>query len=121
MPATILCIDDQEHGLFIRKIVLEREGYRVLTATNGARGLSLIDDHEVDAVVLDYRMEGMDGEAVASLIKRRRPELPVLMLSGYAADLPPRARQRVDAVVAKGEAGRLLVSELERILAAARP
>src|ERR1051326_2110767 len=81
MPPTILCIDDQEQGLFVRKMVLQREGYSVLTATNGALGLQLMEEHEIDAVVLDYRMTGVDGEAVASAIKRRRPDIPIVMLN----------------------------------------
>jgi DNA-binding response OmpR family regulator len=54
---------------FIRRILLEGRGYRVLTATSGARGLALLQQNTVDAVILDYRMEGMDGAAVATMIR----------------------------------------------------
>jgi CheY-like chemotaxis protein len=117
MPPTILCIDDQEQGLFVRKMVLQREGYSVLTATNGALGLQLMEQHEeIDAVVLDYRMTGVDGEAVASAIKRRRPDIPIVMLSGYASELPKRALKLVDAVVEKGQTVRALYTALHDVI-----
>jgi CheY-like chemotaxis protein len=117
MPPTILCIDDQEQGLFVRKMVLQREGYSVLTATNGALGLQLIEQHEeIDAVVLDYRMTGVDGEAVASAIKRRRPDIPIVMLSGYASELPKRALKLVDAVVEKGQTVKALYTALHDVI-----
>ena len=47
----ILCIDDEDLGLEIRKMVLEREGFTVLTAKDGASGLSLFDTEEIDAVI----------------------------------------------------------------------
>lgn len=116
MPAKILCIDDHEQGLFIRKTVLQQRGYVVLTATSGARGLSLIEQHEIDAVVLDYRMEGIDGGAVASIIKRRNPEIPIVMLSGYVDELPDRVLKVVDAVVEKGQAAKALYSTVKRLI-----
>ena len=116
MARTVLCIDDQEQGLFVRKMVLQREGYSVLTATSGALGLQLIEQHDVDAVVLDYRMSGADGEAVASAIKRRRPEVPIVMLSGYASELPQRALKLVDAVVEKGQTVKALYSALHDLI-----
>jgi CheY-like chemotaxis protein len=68
---TILCIDDNRAGLAIRKLLLEHQGYSVLTAEDGVIGLSLLERHPVDAVVLDYRMPGMDGDAVAQIIRQR--------------------------------------------------
>ena len=76
----ILCIDDEDLGLEIRKMVLEREGFSVLTARDGATGISVFDSARVDAVVLDYAMPGMDGGQVAAILPRAVPgehELPV--------------------------------------------
>ena len=52
----ILCVDDHENGLFARKLLLEEEGYKVLTASNGQEGWRLFMSHSIDAVVLDYQM-----------------------------------------------------------------
>ena len=72
----ILCIDDEDLGLEIRKMVLEREGFTVLTAKDGASGLSLFDTEEIDAVIVDYAMPGMDGGQVAALLRARKPHIP---------------------------------------------
>ena len=68
----ILCIDDEELGLEIRKLVLERQGFTVLTARDGHTGLTIFDTHQVDAVVLDYAMPGMDGGQVATILRQRQ-------------------------------------------------
>jgi CheY-like chemotaxis protein len=77
---TILCIDDNRAGLAIRKLLLEHQGYSVLTAEDGVSGLSLLERNPVDAVVLDYRMPGMDGDAVAQIIRKEHPGLPIVIL-----------------------------------------
>jgi len=55
MP-TVLCIDDNRESLQIRKLLLEMQGYAVLTADSGHAGLSLLAENLVDVIVLDYRM-----------------------------------------------------------------
>jgi CheY-like chemotaxis protein len=80
-PPTILCIDDEGLGLKIRRTVLERAGYRVLTAEDGPTGLSLFREQEVDGVVLDYYMPEMDGGVVAETMRRERPSVPIMLLS----------------------------------------
>ena len=79
----ILCIDDEALGLQIRKAVLERAGYRVLTALDGSSGLTLFAGEPVEGVILDYFMPGMDGGQVATAMRKQRPEVPILLLSAY--------------------------------------
>lgn len=62
----ILCIDDEPKGLQVRQVLLEMDGYRVLTATSGREGLELFATNPVRTVVLDYRMPEMDGGQVAA-------------------------------------------------------
>ena len=99
---TILCIDDDEAILRYEKVLLERSGYAVLTAASAQQGLRLVTMCECDAVLLDYEMPGMNGNEVAFEIKRIRPELVVIMLSG--CDVPTHALDLVDAYVPKLEA-----------------
>ena len=80
---TVLCIDDEEPGLLVRKVLLESAGYRVLTARSGEEGLGTFQSEHVDAVVLDYWMAGMNGVAVARKLKGLSPTVPILMLSAY--------------------------------------
>ncbi len=111
----ILCVDDEPIGLRVRKLMLEHAGYEVLTASSGLEGLSVFSQESVRAVVLDYAMPEMNGGEVAAEMKRRKPEIPILMLSAYV-DLPDDALQFVDARSVKGESPVALLSELERLL-----
>jgi CheY-like chemotaxis protein len=86
-PLTILCIDDEALGLQIRQAVLERAGYRVLTAVNGESGIALFHNNTIDAVLLDYLMPGMDGGEVAAAMRSIRPDVPILLHSA-CVDLP---------------------------------
>lgn len=76
---TVLCIDDEVLGLEIRRVVLEREGYTVLTANDGPTALTMFRDSAVDAVVLDYAMPGMDGAKVAKALREIHPHVPILL------------------------------------------
>ena len=99
---TVLCIDDEELGLEIRKMVLEREGYTVLVARDGNSGLSIFESEHGDAVILDYAMPGLDGGKVAALMRQLKPNVPILMLSAHV-QLPDSVRGTVDISAIKGE------------------
>jgi CheY-like chemotaxis protein len=77
----ILCVDDEENQLAIRKVVLERAGYSVLTASSGQQALNLLDAHKIDLVLSDHLMPGLSGTKLARQIKERNPDLPVILLS----------------------------------------
>jgi CheY-like chemotaxis protein len=111
----ILCIDDEDLGLEIRKMVLEREGFTVLTARDGLTGLSVFETEPVDAVVLDYAMPGMDGGEVAAILRQRRPNIPILMLSAYVA-LPESVMRVVSVSATKGDGAFTLVDKLKELL-----
>jgi len=98
----ILCIDDDLVGLQMRKLLLEAQGYDVLTAATGDQGLAELAKHRVDMVVLDYRMPAMNGGEVAALIRHEWPHLPIVMLSGFVDDVPEEIRELIDALVTKG-------------------
>jgi len=111
----ILCIDDEALGLKIRKAVLEREGYRVLTALDGSSGLTLFADEPVEGVVLDYFMPGMDGGQVAIAMRKQRPEVPILLLSAYV-NLPQEITTMVDYTLLKGEGPSELLAKVHAML-----
>jgi CheY-like chemotaxis protein len=116
----ILCIDDEDLGLEIRKMVLEREGFTVLTARDGLTGISVFETEPVDAVVLDYAMPGMDGGEVAAILRQRRPNIPILMLSAYVA-LPENVMRVVSVSATKGDGAFTLVDKLRDLLQASAP
>ena len=103
----ILCIDDDPAILSYEKALLERSGYSVTTAASAEEGLGLVITSNFDAVLLDYEMSGMNGCDVAFEIKRARPELAVILLSG--SEVPKYALALVDAFVLKLEASRALL------------
>lgn len=123
MAQTVLCIDDEERGLSIRKLLLESSGFSALTATSGEEGLRIFRDRPIDAAIVDYAMPGMDGATVSTQMKQTRPRMPVIMLSGY-----PSYRDAVsgvvDAFLVKGDDPENLlrkVKSLTRIRSHAHP
>jgi CheY-like chemotaxis protein len=114
-PKTVLCVDDERIGLRVRKIMLEGHGFNVLTATSGEQGLALLEQHEVDLLVLDYYMPGMNGGEVAAEVRRRKPELPIIFLSAYFS-LPPTALELANAFITKGDPPEVLIDKIEQMI-----
>jgi CheY-like chemotaxis protein len=112
---TVLCVDDERIGLRVRKIMLESRGYTVLTANDGAEGLKVFDQNQVDVVVLDYYMPGLNGGDVASEMRRRRPGVPIVFLSAYFS-LPPEALELADAFITKGDPPDVLIEKIKHLL-----
>jgi CheY-like chemotaxis protein len=113
----ILCVDDEMVGLEVRRILLERAGYRVLTAEDGNKGLELFAKEPVAAVVLDYAMPGMNGAEVARSMRSTKPHIPILMLSAYTV-LPAEVTKIVDLAMTKGEGAPALLEKLGSLLLA---
>jgi len=81
---TILCVDDNEQALSIRKILLETRGYRVLACNNGEMALEAFRRGGVDLVLSDLMMPGVDGARLVEEIKRVSPQTPAVLISGHA-------------------------------------
>ncbi|HZQ70691.1 MAG TPA: response regulator [Terriglobales bacterium] len=79
---TILCVDDNEQSLSIRKVMLETRGYRVLACTNGEDALNCFRRGGIDLVITDLVMPGTDGIKLIEEIKSISPEVPAVLLSG---------------------------------------
>ena len=80
----VLIVDDEVHLMKIIKTCLTREGYRVLQATTGERGLRMALEEKPDLVVLDVMLPGLDGVAVCAELRRLHFPAPVLMLTSKA-------------------------------------
>jgi len=101
-PAAILCIDDEEPALVLRRVLLENAGYRVFTALTGKQGIEVFRYQPIDLVILDYWMADMDGLDVAVQLKTLSPKTPIIMLSGYTSILD-ESLGKVDLWLRKGE------------------
>jgi len=114
---TVLCIDDLPQVLELRKATLESHGYCVKVATSSRTAMKILEEAEalVSAVLLEYKLEGMDAEAVASHIKQRYPDLPVILLSAHT-ETPQRLLWLVDEYVMKSELQERLVPIIERAM-----
>jgi CheY-like chemotaxis protein len=116
MNGMILCIDDEPVGLQVRKMLLETQGYKVLTASSGREALELFKAHPVSAVVLDYAMPEMNGDQVAIALKRLNPTVKILLFSAYVK-FPEEVLQWVDGFAVKGDHPAVLFNALQQLLA----
>jgi CheY-like chemotaxis protein len=94
-----------------QKMLLEENGYRVLTATNGREAVQAFRSHSVDLVLLDYHMPEMNGDIAAAHMKDSKPDVPVALLSSDEC-LPARDLEVVDCFIPKSEP---IVSLLEQV------
>jgi PAS domain S-box-containing protein len=82
--ATILIVDDDPDMRRVLVASLDTLGYRVLEAADGAAGLAVLGEEAPDLLILDFAMPGMNGAEVAKVARERRPDLPIVFVSGYA-------------------------------------
>jgi CheY-like chemotaxis protein len=115
MGPTVLCIDDRPQVLELRKATLESHGYCANIASNGHTALKMLEETTVAVVLLEYKLEGMDAEAVACHIKQRFPNLPIILLSAYV-DMPERILCLVDEYLMKSDLPERLVWVIERAM-----
>ena len=79
----ILCIDDNEQSLSIRKFMLETRGYRVLSAASGREAIDVFQQAgAIDLILTDLVMPEMDGAEVIRVLKELAPEIPMILISG---------------------------------------
>jgi len=110
---TVLCIGDRSQVLDLRKATLESHGYRVKIASSGYTAMKILGERSAVAVLMEYKQEGLDAEALACLIKQRFPNLPIILLSAYS-EMPERILWLVDEYVMKSELPERLVPIIER-------
>ena len=79
---TILCVDDNEQSLSIRKVMLETRGYRVIACSGAAEALEHFRKGGVDLVLTDLVMPGVDGTRLIDEVKSVCPETPTILFSG---------------------------------------
>jgi len=80
----ILLIDDEPAQITSIKSFLKRRTYSVLSANSGKEGISFIDEGNIDLVLTDFRMPDMNGLEVVQMIKKRNPEIPVVVITAFS-------------------------------------
>jgi DNA-binding NtrC family response regulator len=117
---TVLCIDDRPQALQLRKTTLESHGCRVQVASSSFTAMKMLEETSVAGVLLEYKLEGLDAEAIACHIKQRFPDMPIILLSAYS-DMPQRILWLVDDFVMKSELPERLISSIGRVTNPQRP
>ncbi|HEV7551802.1 MAG TPA: response regulator [Candidatus Angelobacter sp.] len=109
----VLCIEEDGQRLSFRKAFLETKGYRVLATGDSREGVTLFENNRVSLVILGCGACELDGEVLARMLKRRNPNVPIVMCSG-AEELPQRVRQLADRVVTSAQGADVLLSAVQK-------
>jgi CheY-like chemotaxis protein len=113
---TILCVDDNEQALSVRKFMLETRGYRVLTAKSGDEALGVFRNGTIDLVLSDLIMPQMDGNELIRHLKEFAPDVPMILISGSVKS--GERAVNADAFLPKGTGGPAELLERIRIMMA---
>jgi len=130
----ILLLEDDPQLLPVLHALLESEGYRVVSASRGEQALAQAQEELFDVVIVDVRMEGMDGLEALENLHRDQPDVGAVVITGYASEAdtiralrlgagdllkkpfePDRLLQAVAAVIAKRQEQRRLAEHEERL------
>lgn len=116
-PARILLIEDNDQNRHLFQKILEQR-HTVAAASNGREGLDLFAQGEFDLVITDLSMPGLSGFGVAEEIKKRSPETPVILLSGWGIQQQDQeVKERgIDFILSKPCTVQELTSAVARII-----
>lgn len=81
---TILVVDDEPNYLIVLSEILREEDFEVFTAESAVQGLPIVQDSDLDLVISDMKMPGMDGIQFLEKIKKINRQLPVILITAYA-------------------------------------
>lgn len=84
MSEKVLLVDDEKEFLEIMSERMKARDMDVTTATSAQQALEIIEKESFDAIILDFQMPGMDGMDALKAIKAKKPELQIILLTGYA-------------------------------------
>lgn len=105
----VLCVEDNESHLRLRRAVLEKSGYSVLAAYSAADALQMLRKSSVSLVISDHMLAGLSGMELANEIRKIKPHVPIML---YSATVPEHL-DNADCFLSKTE-------PVERFLAMVR-
>jgi len=112
----ILIVDDEEDILELVRYNVEREGYQTVWATTGEQALQIVDTDQVDLIVLDLMLPGINGLEVAKRIKRnpQKMRIPIIMLTakGEETDIVTGLELGADDYVTKPFSPKVLLARI---------
>ncbi|MCJ8501534.1 response regulator [Desulfatitalea alkaliphila] len=86
MSDTLLIIEDNEQNFYMMRFLLEKNGFHIIGAENGRKGIDMAIEHLPTAILLDIQLPEMDGYAVARELKRNKAlsRTPIIAVTSYA-------------------------------------
>ncbi len=116
--ALILLVDDNNDGILARRSVLEELGYTVVAANSGEEALNVVENQAIDLVVTDYKMKPLNGIELIARLRELRPQLPLILLTGFAEPLGLKPENTGASLVLQKSANELttLLRSVKRLL-----
>lgn len=117
---TILVVDDEYLIADILSFALEDEGFMVVKASNGRKGLEVLERERPALIITDFMMPVMDGLEFATAVRRLASvnHLPIILMSGAQAHIGMQRSDLFDAVVPKPFEIGAIIAEVKKLLAA---
>ena len=106
-PYKLLIIDDNEETLSMIHTYFSKKGYDVVSSSNGLDGLKLFEAEEAgfDLIITDLVMPNISGVAIISIIKKKKPDMPVIAITGWG--------EHPEALASEAKADLILSKPLE--------
>lgn len=114
----ILFVDDHEVLARLSCEILEMQGYKAVSAYNAEDALKKFDQQDIDIVVTDFKMEGMNGIELAQKLREKSPTTPVIIVTGYG---PVDGGKAVDACLQKENLFPALLDKIKLLLGENKP
>src|SRR5207249_4193803 len=119
LVALILAVDDESSGLYFRKLILEHAGHTVISSTGVDEALTLFRANPVNIVVTDHLLGRQTGSDMAAEMKRTKPNVPIILLSGTSSI--PEPLVHADAFLSKTEGPQQLLNLVQQLLLSPNP
>jgi CheY-like chemotaxis protein len=111
---TLLCVDDSETDLHVRKLVLESAGYSVLVASDSATAMELFSSSAVDMVLSDCFLQNCPEGELAAAMKRLKPDVPIAIISGLPET--PEGMEHADLFICKIDTPPEVLQKIAKLL-----
>jgi CheY-like chemotaxis protein len=116
----VLIVDDDPLILTVVDLMVRHMGHTVRTAPDGMVALDVMADAPADLIVTDIRMPGMDGLALARLVRKDYPNIPIILMTGYLSEYSSGSASEigVDGILKKPFKSAELISAINRAIPA---
>lgn len=115
----ILVVDDDPLILTVVDLMVRHAGHRVRTVPDASSALDVLVDGPIDLVISDIRMPGMDGLALARLVRKDYPDIPIILMTGYLSDYSNGSAGQigVEHILRKPFKSNELLATIDRVVA----